>query len=91
VVSKEVGVARVEIGKYLAVDTRVCGRRLIFKGIRIMVPDAVELSEGGYSAEAIADQYHGIITTAEVKEALSLVRRGVVREVTERVMVAAGS
>jgi uncharacterized protein (DUF433 family) len=83
--------ARVEIGKYLAVDTRVCGGRLIFKGTRIMVADAVELSEGGYSAEAIADQYYGIITTEAVTEALSLVRRGVVREVAERVMLAAGS
>jgi len=82
--------ARVEIGKHLAVDTRVCGGRLIFRGTRIMFADAVELSEDGYSPEGIADQYHGIITTEAVKEALSLVRRGVVREVAERAKPAAG-
>lgn len=73
--------ARVEIGKHLAVDTRVCGGRLIFRGTRIMVADAMELSEDEYSAEAIADQYHGIITPEAVKEALSLIRRGVIKEV----------
>jgi uncharacterized protein (DUF433 family) len=49
-----------------------------------MVADAVELSESGYSPEAIADQYHRIITPEAVKEALSLIRRGVVREVDLR-------
>jgi uncharacterized protein (DUF433 family) len=74
--------ARIEIGKYLAADTRVCGGRLIFKGTRILVADALELSSGGYSPEAVAEQYHGIITSEAVREALSLIRRGVVREAT---------
>jgi uncharacterized protein (DUF433 family) len=73
--------ARVEIGKHLAVDTRVCGGRLIFKGTRIMVADAVELSANGYSAEAIAQQYRGAITAEAVTEALTLVRNGLVKEV----------
>jgi uncharacterized protein (DUF433 family) len=72
--------AQVEIGKYLAVDKRICGGRLIFKGTRIMVADAVELSERGYAPEAIADQYYGIITPEAVKEALSFIRRGIVKE-----------
>lgn len=33
--------ARIEIGKYLASDSRVCGGRLIFKGSRIKVADAL--------------------------------------------------
>lgn len=77
--------ARVEIGKYLAVDTRVCGGRLIFKGTRIMVADAVELSEDGYSPVAIADQYYGVITPEAVEEALRLIRRGMVKEVAAKV------
>jgi uncharacterized protein (DUF433 family) len=81
--------ARVEIGKYLAVDARVCGGRLIFKGTRIMVADAVELSRRGYSPEGIADQYYGIIKPEAVKEALSLVRRGMVKEVAVRASQAA--
>ena len=74
--------ARLEIGKHLVVDTRVCAGRLIFKGTRIMVADAVELAEAGYSPEAIADQYHNIITPEAEREALSLIRRGTIREVT---------
>ncbi|MGH9847616.1 MAG: DUF433 domain-containing protein, partial [Blastocatellia bacterium] len=37
--------ARIEIGKYLAVDTRICGGRLIIRGTRIMVADVLSLSE----------------------------------------------
>jgi len=73
--------ARIEIGKYLAVDTRICGGRLILRGTRVMVADVLSLSERGYSPEEIADQYHGIITPEAVKEALTWVRRGMVREV----------
>jgi len=73
--------ARVEIGKHLAIDTRVCGGRLIFKGTRIMVADAVELAEDGYSVEAIAQQYRGAITPEAVTEALKFVREGIVKEV----------
>lgn len=48
--------ARIEIGKYLAADSRICGGRLIFKGTRILVSDALELKQAGYSSEAIALQ-----------------------------------
>lgn len=81
--------ARVEIGKHLVVDARVCGGRLIFKGTRIMVADAVELAEGGYSAEAIAQQYRGAITPEAVNEALKFVRQGIVKEVESQPQTAA--
>jgi len=35
--------ARIEFGKYLAVDTRICGGRLILRGTRILVADVVSL------------------------------------------------
>ena len=76
--------ARIEIGKYLAADSRFCGGRLIIKGSRILVADVVELAENGYSAVAIAEQYRGLIRPAAVREALSLTRQGVVREVSSR-------
>jgi len=76
--------ARVEIGKYLAADTRVCGGRLIFKGTRILASDVLELAEAGYTPEAVAKQYQGLITEEAVREALSLLRRGVVREVATK-------
>ena len=81
--------ARIEIGKYLAADSRVCGGRLIFKGTRILVSDAIELTKAGYTPQAIARQYRGIITEKNVREALALTRRGVVREVLTRKTIAA--
>jgi uncharacterized protein (DUF433 family) len=76
--------ARLEIGKHLASDTRVCGGRLIFRGTRIMVADALELLAGGYSPEEVAKQYRGMLSAGAVREALGLTRRGLVREVTVR-------
>lgn len=73
--------ARIEIGRHLAADTRVCGGRLIFKGSRILVSDALELAQAGYTPEAIARQYRGVISPQAVREAVSLTRRGVVKEV----------
>ena len=64
--------ARIEIGKHLAADSRVCKGRLIFKGTRILVSDALELTKAGYTPEAIARQYRGIVTATGVREALTL-------------------
>lgn len=76
--------ARIEIGKYLAADTRVCSGRLIFKGTRILVSDALELNKAGYTPKAIASQYRGRITAKGVREAVALTRRGMVREILAR-------
>lgn len=76
--------ARIEIGKHLAADTRVCSGRLIFKGSRILVSDALELTRAGYTPAAIAQQYRGIIGPDAVREAVALTRRGVVKEVSTR-------
>jgi Uncharacterized conserved protein len=81
--------ARLEIGKYLAADTRVCGGRLIFKGTRILVSDALELTAAGYTPETIAQQYRGIITAGAVQEALTLTRRGIVKEIVSGTKTAA--
>jgi uncharacterized protein (DUF433 family) len=81
--------ARIEIGKHLAVDTRVCGGRLIFKGSRILVSDAIELTEAGYTPEAVAKQYRGLITPEAVREAKSLMVRGFLKEMPRRAKVAA--
>ncbi len=81
--------ARIEIGKHLAVDTRVCGGRLIFKGSRILVSDAIELTKAGYTPEAVAEQYRGLITPEAVREAKSLLLRGFLKETSRRAKVAA--
>jgi uncharacterized protein (DUF433 family) len=77
-------VARIEIGKSVVSDVRVCGGRLIFKHTRILVYDVVELAEKGFSANAISRQYRGLVKASAVREALFLIRRGVVREVHRR-------
>ncbi|RMD60828.1 DUF433 domain-containing protein [Candidatus Parcubacteria bacterium] len=81
--------ARIEIGEYLAVDTRVCGGRLIFKGTRILVSDALQLMDAGYTPEEVANQYRGLVTPKAVCEARSLTRRGLVREVSPKAKAAA--
>ncbi len=81
--------ARIEIGKHLAADTRVCNGRLIFRGTRILVSDAVELTKAWYTPDAIARQYRGLITAQGVREALALTRRGIVREIPARRKTAA--
>lgn len=57
--------ARIEIGKYLAADTRVSGGRLILKGSRILVLDVLELTQAGYTPQ----QYPG-----NIGESLALTR-----------------
>jgi uncharacterized protein (DUF433 family) len=81
--------ARLEIGKHLAADSRVCRGRLIFKGTRILVSDTLELTKAGYTPERIARQYRGMITAKGVREALTLTRRGIVREIVARTKTAA--
>ena len=80
--------ARIEIGKHLAVDPRVCRGRLVFRGARILVSDALEMIQRGKTPEAVANEYRGIITPEAVREAASLVRRGLVREVEKTTPVA---
>ena len=81
--------ARIEIGKYLAVDSRVCGGRLIFKGTRIPIADALEMVEVGYTAEGISKQYRGLVSPDAVREAKSLILRGFLKEETKKLKVAA--
>ncbi len=76
--------ARIEIGKHLAADTRICGGRLIFRGTRILVADVLELTQAGYGPEALAQQYRGLLTEEAVREAVSLTRRQVVKEVVPK-------
>ena len=73
--------ARLEIGRHLAADTRICAGRLIFRGTRVLVSDALELCRAGYTPQAISEQYGGLVKPQAVREAVLLTRRGLVREV----------
>lgn len=76
--------ARTEIGRHLATDTRVCAGRLIFRGTRIRVADVLELLDSGCSVDEVSGQYRGLISAAAIREAQTLTRRGVVREIPPR-------
>ncbi len=60
------------------------GGRLIIRGSRTLVSDVIEFTQAGYTPEAVAQQYRGIISPEAVREAVSLTRRGVVKEVVGR-------
>ena len=81
--------ARVEIGQYLATDTRVCGGRLIFRGTRVLVSDVLELLRVELSPEQVAREYRGLVTSKAIREALTLSRKGIVREVLPKTKTAA--
>ena len=80
---------RIEIGEHLVVDSRVCGGRLIFKGTRVLVADALELLRTGLVPNQVAREYKGLVTPEAVREALTLSRRGLVREVLPKTKNAA--
>jgi len=82
-------VARLEIGQYLAADSRVCGGRLIFKGTRVVVADALDLRQTGLTPAQIAREYRGLVTAEAVREAVALITKGVVREVVAKAQTAA--
>jgi uncharacterized protein (DUF433 family) len=81
--------ARIEIGKHLAVDSRTCGGHLIFNGSRIPVAHALEMIAAEYSFEDVSKQYRGIISPAAVREAQTLVARGVLKEEMKKIRAAA--
>jgi uncharacterized protein (DUF433 family) len=81
--------ARVEIGHYLATDTRVCRGRLVFKGTRVLVSDALDLMKAGFSPEQISQEYGGLVTAEAIREAVAFSRKGIVREVPPRAKTAA--
>jgi uncharacterized protein (DUF433 family) len=81
--------ARIEIGKYLVADSRVCGGRLIFKGTRIPVAHALEMAEAGYTPDGISKQYRGLVTPESVREARSLILRGFLKEEPRKLKVVA--
>lgn len=71
--------ARVEIGQYLVTDTRVCKGRLIFKGTRILVADALALLKAGFAPKQIAQEYGGQVTPEAVREAFTFSNKGIVQ------------
>jgi uncharacterized protein (DUF433 family) len=60
---------KVEISKYIVIDTEICHGKPTFKGTRIMVSDILELIAAGEPVENILRSYPSI-TTKMINEAL---------------------
>jgi len=60
---------KVEVSKYIVIDTEICHGKPTFKGTRIMVSDILELIAAGEPVENILRSYPSI-TTEMINEAL---------------------
>ena len=70
---------RVEIDKYIVVDSEICHGKPTFKGTRIMVWQILEMLEAGMPVEKIITAFPTPLTKAHIKAALhyaSIVARG---------------
>ena len=60
---------RVEIGKYIVMDSEICHGKPVFKGTRIMVWQVLEMLRLGYKEEEILEQFPSL-TKEHIKETL---------------------
>ena len=60
---------KIEVSKYIVIDTEICHGKPTFKGTRIMVSDILELIAAGEPVENILKSYPSI-TTEMINEAL---------------------
>ncbi|MEM3871837.1 MAG: DUF433 domain-containing protein, partial [Nitrososphaeria archaeon] len=60
---------RVEVDKYIVIDTEICHGKPTFKGTRIMVWQVLEVLKIGYSFEDIVKEFPSL-TVDHVKAAL---------------------
>jgi len=63
---------RVEIGKYIVIDSEICHGKPTFKGTRVLVRDVLELISAGVTPKKIIREYYPRITEKMIKEALEL-------------------
>lgn len=66
---------RVEIGKYIVIDSEICHGKPTFKGTRILVSDIIELIGSGVSIEEILRDYYPSLTKEMIQEALNWVSK----------------
>ena len=60
---------RIEIGKYIVIDTEICHGKPTFKGTRIMVSQVLEMLAAGCSEDYILEQFPSL-TKEHIKAAL---------------------
>jgi len=73
--------ARVEIGKYLVIDSEICHGQLTFKGTRIPVETALAYLAMGYSVEQIIRKWPQLRSNA-IEEAVDLATEALLERYT---------
>ncbi|MBC8231064.1 DUF433 domain-containing protein [bacterium] len=73
--------ARVEIGKYLVIDSEICHGQLTFKGTRIPVETALAYLAMGYSVEQIIRKWPQLWSDA-IEEAVDLATEALLERYT---------
>jgi uncharacterized protein (DUF433 family) len=63
---------RIEYGKYIVSDPKICGGDLTFKGTRILVKDVLYFVAHGLDWDSISNEYHGLVSREAIAEAVAL-------------------
>ena len=63
---------RIELGRYIVADPRICGGQPTFKGTRIMVWLVLEQVEEGLTWDAITRQWDGRVNEEAIAEAVAI-------------------
>src|SRR5206468_10016098 len=63
---------RVELGRHIVADPKICGGQPTFKGTRIMVWLVLEQLEQGMKWDEIVGEWDGRVTPEAISEAISI-------------------
>jgi len=63
---------RVEIGRYIVIDSEICHGKPTFKGNRVLVSDVIKLIDNGVAIEEILRDYYPSLTKEMIQDALRL-------------------
>jgi uncharacterized protein (DUF433 family) len=70
---------RVEIGKYIVIDTEICHGQPTFKGTRIMVWQVLDMLKSGYKVEDILKEFPSL-TKKHIQAALEFAAKKIAGE-----------
>jgi uncharacterized protein (DUF433 family) len=63
---------RIELGRHIVADSKICGGQPTFKGTRIMVWIVLEQLENGLSWEEITREWDGRVSEEAIGEAIAI-------------------
>jgi uncharacterized protein (DUF433 family) len=63
---------RIELGRHIVADSKICGGQPTFKGTRIMVWIVLEQLEDGMSWDEVLGEWDGKVTKQAIAEAVAI-------------------